>query len=137
MHLKNVAHILFLLASVSAFASDQDSDPCNDEGGGVTAGYLCIAQKNKIADEELNLEYQEALKRTQAEEAALRVNWPQTELVTLFRESQRAWLKFRDAECKFIGTSSTPSPWQGVQVEECIFRMARDRIKYFKGVHSG
>lgn len=137
MYLKKAAHILLFFFSVTAFASEQDEDPCNAEGGGVTAGYLCIAQKNKIADDRLNSEYQKALKKTEAEETALRSSWPNTELVTLFRSAQRAWLKFRDAECQFIGISSTPSPWQGVQVEECKLRMTRERIEYFKNVHSG
>lgn len=137
MHLKKVIITFSLILTTTAFASEQNEDPCNAEGGGVTAGYLCLAQKTKIADDQLNREYQEALKRTKAEEDALRVNWPSTDLVTLFRSAQRAWLKFRDAECQFIGISSTPSPWQGVQVEECKLRMTLERVEYFKGVHSG
>jgi uncharacterized protein YecT (DUF1311 family) len=136
MYRKQVVHILFLF-SLAAFAYGQDDDPCNAKGGGATAGNLCVAEKIKVADKQLNIEYQEALKRTEAEEAALRKNWPGTELVTLFRASQRAWLKFRDAECEFIGISSTPSSWQGVQVEECKLRMTLERIEYFKNVHSG
>lgn len=65
------------------------------------AGHMCVTQKNKLADEQLNTEYKKAIKRTKGEETALRQNWPNTELVSLFRSAQRAWLKFRDAECEF------------------------------------
>ncbi|AVO56192.1 DUF1311 domain-containing protein [Ectopseudomonas mendocina] len=101
------------------------------------AGYLCIAQKAKVVDEQLNAEYQLALQRIEEEERALRQTWPNTELVSLFRAAQRAWLNFRDAECQFAGISSTPSPWQGVQVEECKLRMTIERTEYFKGVVAG
>lgn len=130
-------YFVFFLISAAAFATEENDDPCNAQGGGVTAGYMCVAQKNKLADEQLNAEYKKAIKRTEDEETALRQNWPNTELVSLFRSSQRAWLKFRDAECEFIGISSTPSPWQGVQVEECKLRMTIERTEYFRGVHSG
>ncbi|HUE91647.1 lysozyme inhibitor LprI family protein [Pseudomonas sp.] len=96
-----------------------------------------MAQKNRLADDQLNAEYKKAIKRTTEEETALRKTWPSTELVSLLRSAQRTWLKFRDAECEFIGISSTPSPWQGVQVEECKLRMTIERTEYFKGVHSG
>ncbi|MHC3750864.1 lysozyme inhibitor LprI family protein [Stutzerimonas stutzeri] len=129
-------HFVFFVISATAFATEENDNPCNAQGGGVTAGYMCVAQKNKLADEQLNAEYKKAIKRTE-EEIALRQNWRHTELVSLFRSSQRAWLKFRDAECKFIGISSTPSPWQDVQVEECKLRMTIERTEYFKGVHSG
>lgn len=130
-------HFVFFVISATAFATEENDNPCNAQDGGVTAGYMCVAQKNKLADEQLNAEYKKAIKRTEEEEIALRQNWRHTELVSLFRSSQRAWLKFRDAECKFIGISSTPSPWQDVQVEECKLRMTIERTEYFKGVHSG
>ena len=129
-------HFVFFFISAAAFATEENNDPCNAQSGGVTAGYMCVAQKNKLADEQLNAEYKKAIRRAE-EETALRQNWPHTELVSLFRSSQRAWLKFRDAECEFIGMSSTPSPWQGVQVEECKLRMTIERTEYFKGVRSG
>ena len=135
VNLKEI-YFLFFLISAAAFATEENDDPCNAQGGGVTAGYMCVAQK-KLADEQLNAEYKKAIKRTEDEETALRQNWPNTELVSLFRSSQRAWLKFRDAVCEFIGISSTPSPWQGVQVEECKLRMTIERTEYFRGVHSG
>jgi uncharacterized protein YecT (DUF1311 family) len=136
LNLKIVIHILFFLFPVSVFASEQADDPCNAEGGGVTAGYLCVAIKNKAADDQLNLEYKNAIKRT-TEEAKFRNDGQSTELVTSFRAAQRAWLKFRDTECNFIGISSTSSPWQGVQVEECKLRMTLERVQYFKGVYAG
>ncbi|EGA68656.1 hypothetical protein VISI1226_03410 [Vibrio sinaloensis DSM 21326] len=131
--------LLMCLTLVSAplLAADGVEDPCNMQGGGVMAGYLCVEQKLKAADAELNKTYQQAIIRIREEETALRKTWSETELVEPFRASQRAWLKFKDAECEFVGLSSTPSPWQGVQIEECKLEMILERIEYFKGVFWG
>lgn len=135
----NLNKLLIVLAFVSTFvwASDSVEDPCNVQGGGVTAGYLCVEEKMKTADTELNKTYQEAIDRISEEEAFLRSMWSKTELVAPFRRAQRAWLKYRDAKCEFSGLSSTPSPWQGVQIEECKLRMTLERVEYFKGVYVG
>ena len=130
-------YLLSMLVPTVAFGTENSDDPCNAQGGGVTAGYLCAAQKTKAADDQLNIEYKKTIKRIEEEERALRQTWPSTELVSLFRSAQRAWLKFRDAECEFMGISSTPSPWQGVQVEECKLRMTIERTEYFKVVFLG
>ena len=129
--------VILALFSVPSFASDDIEDPCKVKGGGVMAGYQCVEQKMKSADKELNESYQEAISRISEEEAALREIWSQTELVEPFRKAQRAWLKYRDAECEFSGLSSTPSPWQGVQIEECKLRMTLERVEYFKSVYVG
>lgn len=129
--------LALLLISTTVFAANEDADPCNAQGGGVMAGYACVAQKYKIADDQLNAEYKKAIQRTEDEQTALRKHWPNMELVSLLRSAQRTWLKFRDAECQFTGMSSTPSPWQGVQIEECKLQMTIDRTEYLKGVHSG
>ncbi|MFW8651475.1 lysozyme inhibitor LprI family protein [Vibrio diabolicus] len=129
--------VILALVSVPSFASVDIEDPCNVKGGGVMAGYQCVEQKMESADKELNESYQEAIARISEEEAALREIWSQTELVEPFRKAQRAWLKYRDAECEFSGLSSTPSPWQGVQIEECKLRMTLERVEYFKSVYVG
>jgi uncharacterized protein YecT (DUF1311 family) len=55
-------YFVFFFISVAAFATEKNDDPCNAQGGGVTAGYMCVAQKNKLADEQLNAEYKKASK---------------------------------------------------------------------------
>ncbi|MCS0045437.1 lysozyme inhibitor LprI family protein [Vibrio antiquarius] len=129
--------VILALVSVPSFASDDIEDLCKVKGGGVMAGYQCVEQKMELADKELNESYQEAIARISEEEAALRETWSETELVEPFRKAQRAWLKYRDAECEFSGLSSTPSPWQGVQIEECRLRMTLERVEYFKSVYVG
>lgn len=126
--------IVLALVTTSCFAVD-DEDPCNVEGGGVTAGYLCVEEKIKVAETDLNKTYQEAILRIVEEEAQLREIEFQAELEKPFRRAQQTWLKYRDADCEFVGQASTPSPWAGVQIEECKLRMTLERIEYFKGIY--
>ncbi|MDC5818886.1 lysozyme inhibitor LprI family protein [Vibrio europaeus] len=133
----NKCLLILGLVAVPSLASVDVEDPCQVSGGGVMAGYQCVEQKMKSADQALNESYQKAIARISEEETALRETWSQTELVEPFRQAQRAWLKYRDAECEFFGLSSTPSPWQGVQVEECKLRMTLERVEYFNGVYVG
>lgn len=127
--------IVLALVTTSCFAVD-DEDPCNVEGGGVTAGYLCVEEKIKLANIDLNKTYQEAIMRIVEEEAELQKIEFHIDLEEPFRRAQQAWLKYRDADCEFIGQAYTPSVWAGVQIEECKLRMILERIEYFKGTYS-
>ncbi|WP_065679975.1 lysozyme inhibitor LprI family protein [Vibrio atlanticus] len=127
--------IVLALVTTSCFAVD-DEDPCNVEGGGVTAGYLCVEEKMKVANIDLNKTYQEAIMRIVEEEAELQKIEFHIDLEEPFRRAQQAWLKYRDADCEFIGQAYTPSVWAGVQIEECKLRMILERIEYFEGTYS-
>ncbi|MEZ9069125.1 MULTISPECIES: lysozyme inhibitor LprI family protein [Vibrio] len=127
--------IVLALVTTSCFAVD-DEDPCNVEGGGVTAGYLCVEEKMKVANIDLNKTYQEAIMRIVEEEAELQKIEFHIVLEEPFRRAQQAWLKYRDADCEFIGQAYTPSVWAGVQIEECKLRMILERIEYFEGIYS-
>ncbi|MFA0626910.1 lysozyme inhibitor LprI family protein [Vibrio sp. 10N.222.49.A3] len=127
--------IVLALVTTSCFAVD-DEDPCNVEGGGVTAGYLCVEEKMKVANIDLNKTYQEAIMRIVEEEAELQKIEFHIDLEEPFRRAQQAWLKYRDADCEFIGQAYTPSVWAGVQIEECKLRMILERIEYFEGIYS-
>ncbi|EGU46109.1 hypothetical protein VII00023_09581 [Vibrio ichthyoenteri ATCC 700023] len=135
MQLKKVVMCLSVaLFSISAFcaepSSDEMEDPCTVAGGGAMAGYLCVEQKMQVADKALNTSYQQAIKRITAEE-----EWANAELIEPFRAAQRAWLKFRDAECEFFGLSTgAAGGWSAVQIEECKLAMTEERTEYFNSV---
>ena len=113
---------------INAFSGGELDDPCSVKSGGVNAGYRCVEKKRKSTDVELNESYKRAINRLLAEDPDLEES---------FREAQRAWLKFKDSECEFIGSSLTNSPWRGVQIEKCKLQMMKERIKYFNQVFVG
>jgi uncharacterized protein YecT (DUF1311 family) len=84
---------VFSLASYSCNAADLYTPQlkiCIDKSGGVTVAMIdCINAEAKIQDRQLNANYQSLL--------ALLSEPRKRELL----ESQRAWLKFRELNCKF------------------------------------
>ncbi|BAN46255.1 lysozyme inhibitor LprI family protein [Metapseudomonas resinovorans] len=65
---------------------------CMDASQGVTAKMLdCIAAETKLQDARLNREYQAAMQAQKAWQPQLRA-------------VQRHWIKYRDADCAFVGS---------------------------------
>ena len=105
--------IIFVLLTTHAWSADYDEDcpdcikdPCNSEySGGLAVADLCLQERMKPVDKELNLTYQKAIAYLQKEEEFIRQSLGLFELVKPFRESQRAWLKYRDC---LLYTSPSP-----------------------------
>lgn len=94
--MKTIVSILFVLsfAVAPAAAGEPDYSPeysqCMDDSGGVTAGMIdCIGQELERQDARLNKVYNEFMATLSAERKEQ------------LRAAQRAWLKFRDENCKF------------------------------------
>jgi uncharacterized protein YecT (DUF1311 family) len=91
---------------------------CMDKSGGVTANMLdCTGAENDKKDKELNQIYHQIMK-----EADL-THKKQT------REAQRAWLKFRDANCAEDPESGTIAE---VNSADCYLDMTTHRIEELK-----
>ena len=82
------------------------------------SGPEIYAEANKInaeADKELNAAYDQLIKSIRADNEKDRAEL----LVARLQESQRAWLKYRDAQVAFvgihanIGSASSRDPWHG------------------------
>ncbi|MCP5419018.1 MAG: DUF1311 domain-containing protein [Gammaproteobacteria bacterium] len=84
---------LFLTMPLSVLAADSYSPQfsrCLDKANGVTAAMIaCIASETKVQDARLNSNYN-----------ALMASLNESRKKELL-EAQRAWLKFRDLNCKF------------------------------------
>lgn len=117
--------ILILLVSAIACGQDNYSprfNSCMDKSGGVTVAMIdCIAAETKAQDVRLNENY----KALQATLTPTR----KTELL----EAQRAWIKFRDLNCKFYfnpdgGTMAT------VMGNDCFLKTTADRASELKAL---
>ncbi len=77
--------IAILLASAAPYPADAD---CSISGDGSTYSInQCLRDQSEEWDRRLNAEYQSALKRTDVDAQKLQA-------------SQRAWLRYRDANCE-------------------------------------
>jgi uncharacterized protein YecT (DUF1311 family) len=78
------------LASADDSGLTKQYSTCMDNSGGVTANMLsCISTETKIQDARLNKAYKELMAQLSPSRKKQRL------------DAQRAWLKFRDANCNF------------------------------------
>jgi uncharacterized protein YecT (DUF1311 family) len=104
---------LVLLASPAAAEMfGEDYLPCGDRSN--TADIVdCIEAKTKVWDERLNNAYKGLPQRLDAGQLGP------------FKEAQRLWVKFRDANCTFY--DSQEGTIRQIQAAECMRSMTKDR----------
>jgi uncharacterized protein YecT (DUF1311 family) len=112
--------LFFLMLLVLAPASAASADDCADTAT-QAAMNECANQAYEKADAELNALYQQIRQRLKGD----------GETTTLFVAAQRAWVAFRDAECKFStsgvsGGSIYPTIYAG-----CLERLTKARVDDF------
>ena len=81
---------------------------------------ICANQSYERADGELNVKYQEIVRRMQGGSG-----------VALFRAAQRAWIPFRDAECAFFASTYEGGSMQPMAMSVCLEDVTRKRIADF------
>jgi len=116
--------ILLALLPSAAFASVECSDrpECWPEGSAMHEG-LTAKQRLEAADKELNAAYQRILKSLPADEDD---EYPKRALIA----AQRAWVKYRDAECASVGeTSGGARMWKSTYTVLCEADMTEARTK--------
>ncbi len=90
---------------------------CMDRSGGVTARMLdCMATETAHQDARLNRAYQ-----------ALMTSLP-AERQRALQRAQRAWLAFRDADCRFLADPEGGSV-AGVVANDCFMTMTAQRAQ--------
>lgn len=99
-----------LLQAASVYPADTN---CADAGDGSTmAMQACLWEQSKVWGQRLNVEYQAALRRREIDSGKL-------------RSAQRAWLKYRDANCEAYDT--VRGSISGILVGKCWRDMTRAR----------
>ena len=82
----------------------------------------CAAQQGKAADKELNALYQQITAR-------LKGNSDSKKLLV---GAQRAWIGFRDAECKFSASGVEGGSVYPLIYGDCITELTKARVETFK-----
>jgi uncharacterized protein YecT (DUF1311 family) len=82
----------------------------------------CAAQQNKEADKELNTLYQQITERLKDSPDSKK----------LLVGAQRAWIGFRDAECKFSASGVEGGSVYPLIYSNCITDLTKARVEAFK-----
>ncbi len=99
------------------------------------SGRELYAEANKInaeADKKLNAAYAELIKNIRADNEKDQAEF----VVKSLRESQRAWLTYRDAQVAFVGTHANigPSSSRALGLATYSAELTEQRIKEFEAV---
>ena len=114
--MKAMATAIFLMAlAVPALA---DSDPCMGKGTQADMN-VCYDNQFKQADKALNSAYGALVSKLKSDAQA----------VALLRTTQRAWLGFRDSECKLESYGSSGGSIQPTVESMCLTTVTRERTR--------
>lgn len=81
---------------------------------------VCSQHDLDQADATLNADYQKIVARLQGADA---------KYLEHFKAAQRAWLKFRDAECEFQGSFTDGGSIQPLMINGCLKGLTEKRVK--------
>lgn len=102
----------------TSFAHAVDCDNATDQA----TMNQCAAQQNKAADKELNALYQQINARLKGSPDSKK----------LLVGAQRAWVGFRDAECKFSASGVEGGSVYPLIYSNCITDLTKARVEAFK-----
>ena len=105
--------VLLLLFALSAPALALDCSGQETEG----QARQCSGQRLRDSDTKLNQTYNTLLKRFDARQQAM------------LRASQRAWLAYRDAQCKLTASGVDGGSAQPMVTADCLGDLTRARLK--------
>lgn len=97
----------------------------------------CMAQDYRTADDELNRQWvlNVAAAKAQDKTRVAKTDKRPGYYATLL-ESQRAWLKFRDAQCRIEGYAMRGGSAEPMVVSGCLAGLTRERSKQLKDMLS-
>lgn len=119
---------ILLALSQSAVNAEVELNPefssCMDQSGGVTMNMIdCIGQEHERQDARLNRVYNELMGTLPAERK------------TALRDAQRAWLKYREANCHFYDDPNGGSIAR-VLANDCFMTETAKRAKELEDIRS-
>ncbi|WP_332683770.1 lysozyme inhibitor LprI family protein [Bosea sp. (in: a-proteobacteria)] len=94
---------------------------CMDKSGGVTAAMLdCGSAEYAKLDAALNAAYRAATNGLEAEQR------------NLLRDTQRAWLAYRDSSCSFMSRLGDRGTMASLSDQSCLMRVTAERTRWLK-----
>lgn len=121
---------VFAVAALAHSTPSQAFDACGDAADTATM-LACINGDLSIADDALNTLYSELLGKVQ--------HWDKADDVevgfeTRLRQSQRAWISFRDAECAFRGSVMEGGSAQPLIEHGCRVVLTKERNVHLRAL---
>jgi uncharacterized protein YecT (DUF1311 family) len=114
------------------YKHEEISDSCNSPSS--FGQQECVEKKMDIADKELNAAYKALLTKLPEVDGTMggeTGRFPKHGLIT----AQKAWMKYRDANCQFYGDMHGGAPaWRAVEDFYCRIEMTKSRTKELRKI---
>lgn len=108
---------ILLLAAMQSAVADPLEDACYDRDHSQQAMNMCAGDAFERADQELNRHWREITDHFSGDEEARR----------LLLEAQRAWLRYRDAQCELDSMHSRGGSMWPMLISGCKAQLTRQR----------
>lgn len=105
---------------------------CSNHANSTHEMLECAANGYKRADAQLNSVYREIVNPLQG-----KADSDSVETLSRLKAAQVAWIKFRDAECSFVGAENLGGSLERVSTNGCLVRMTIQRVKELTNVITG
>ncbi|MDH3665459.1 MAG: DUF1311 domain-containing protein [Paracoccaceae bacterium] len=108
------------------------ADPCQAKSGGETTLGMnnCLTQEAEAWDVILNRLWPELMKRARATDQANQITGPDSAAETL-RAAQRAWIAFRDADCRHSYATYGLGSFRTIAHSACTLELTARRVVDF------
>lgn len=128
--MKKIYEVALIAFSISMSASALAESPCTKQPSDG-ALFQCTVQQKKLAEDDLNKEYQTAKKRI------VQMYGTQKKLaddyVATLVDTQRNWLKYRDGQCRLEAFAAEEvSNANAVATKLCVIRINKERTAILK-----
>lgn len=117
IHIVALPLIFSAFFSISALAADKPESNCLQTAQNQTELNDCAAQTYKNADREMNTAYKKVMDTLKSS--------PKKSKALL--QAQRAWLKFRDADCAFLSSNSAGGSINAMNKALCLSERTTER----------
>jgi uncharacterized protein YecT (DUF1311 family) len=135
--MKHLLLIVVVVVMAWSRCRAEDAAPPNCDIGGASASAECLNRASRNEDKRLNAVYNLIMRMLDAGAADPAIGFFYDKKKNLVA-AQRAWVKYREAQCAAEATILGPVSASGtVQVTgECFLQMTQNRIAYLEGVVS-
>jgi len=136
--------ILFLFLSpisLNAQQTVQSHNPCDEKPTSQRQMNDCAAFEYEQADEHLNMVYGKAMKYMTDDQARAEKKGNQQQIeyektaVASLKQSERAWLTYRDLQCKAAGKLYEGGSMRGMIESGCLTTLTKNHIADIKAVY--
>ena len=120
-------HLFFLFCMANCITVLAADSTCLTQNSSIEITQ-CEGERLSLAEEQLDLWYQEALKKLPETS-----DWDKRKTQAQLKKAENAWQIYRDENCNYVGgLQGGNNIWVTIFSTECLIKETENRIEFFK-----